>query len=98
MDIGFLNRFEEKIQNELLRICTSRGMLGGVLLATDDVTEDIVDALGIVLNTPLPDADTSPQNPPDNVTSIPAVQLKAQVLVPSALWAIVVVVVNNVLV
>ena len=38
MDIGFLNRFEEKIQNELLRICTSRGMLGGTLLATDDVT------------------------------------------------------------
>ena len=39
MDIGFLNRFEEKIQNELLRICTQRGMLSGTLLATDDVTE-----------------------------------------------------------
>ena len=38
MDLGFLNRFEEKIQNELLRICTSRGMLGGTLLETDDVT------------------------------------------------------------
>ena len=38
MDIGFLNRFEEKIMNELLRICTSRKMLGGTLLATDDVT------------------------------------------------------------
>lgn len=38
MDIGFLNRFEEKIQNELLRICTSYGMLDGVLLATNDLT------------------------------------------------------------
>ncbi len=38
MDLGFLNRFEEKIQNELLRICTSRGMLGGILLETDDIT------------------------------------------------------------
>ena len=38
MDIGFLNRFEEKIQNELLRVCTSRGMLSGTLLATDDIT------------------------------------------------------------
>jgi hypothetical protein len=38
VDLGFLNRFEEKIQNELLRICTSRGMLGGTLLETDDVT------------------------------------------------------------
>ena len=37
MDIGFLNRFEEKIMNELLRICTSRKMLNGTLLATDDV-------------------------------------------------------------
>lgn len=37
MDIGFLNRFEEKMQNELLRICTSHGMLEGVLLSTDDV-------------------------------------------------------------
>ena len=37
MDIGFLNRFEEKIVNELLRICTSRKMLNGTLLATDDV-------------------------------------------------------------
>ena len=39
MDIGFLNRFEEKIQNELLRVCTSRGMLGGTLLATDDISD-----------------------------------------------------------
>ena len=37
MDIGFLNRFEEKIVNELLRICTSRKMLNGTLLATDDI-------------------------------------------------------------
>lgn len=60
MDIGFLNRFEEKIQNELLRICTSRGMLGGVLLATDDVTERwevlapeyVADAVGQIADYP----------------------------------------------
>ena len=60
MDIGFLNRFEEKIQNELLRICTQRGMLGGTLLATDDVTEHwdvlapdyVADAVGQIADYP----------------------------------------------
>ena len=39
MDIGFLNRFEEKILGELLRVCTSHRMLSGTLLATDDISE-----------------------------------------------------------
>lgn len=60
MDIGFLNRFEEKIQAEMLRICTSRGMLGGTLLATDDVTdrwdvlapEYVADAVGQIADYP----------------------------------------------
>ena len=60
MDIGFLNRFEEKIQNELLRVCTSRGMLSGTLLATDDVTghwevlapEYVADAVGQIADYP----------------------------------------------
>ncbi len=60
MDIGFLNRFEEKIQNELLRVCTSRRMLGGTLLATDDVTahwdvlapEYVADAVGQIADYP----------------------------------------------
>ena len=39
MDIGFLNRFEEKILVELLRVCTSHRMLSGTLLATDDISE-----------------------------------------------------------
>ena len=60
MNIEFLNRFEEKIQNELLRICTMRGMLSGVLLATDDVTEHwnvlapeyVADAVGQIAEYP----------------------------------------------
>ena len=60
MDLGFLNRFEEKIQGELLRICTSRGMLSGTLLATDDVTdrwdvlapEYVADAVGQIADYP----------------------------------------------
>ena len=60
MDIGFLNRFEEKIQNELLRLCTSRGMLSGTLLATDDVDdrwnvlapEYVADAVGQIADYP----------------------------------------------
>lgn len=61
MDIGFLNRFEEKIQNELLRICTSHGMLEGVLLATDDINghwdtlapEYVADAVGQIADYPI---------------------------------------------
>ena len=36
MDIQYLIRFEEKMQDDLLRLATTRGMLKGVLLATED--------------------------------------------------------------
>ena len=39
MDIQYLIRFEEMMQNDLLRLCTSRGALKGVLLATEDIDE-----------------------------------------------------------
>ena len=39
MDIEYLNRFESKLQEELLRLCTSYKMLDGVLLETDDINE-----------------------------------------------------------
>ena len=60
VDIGFLNRFEDKIQGELLRICASQGMLDGTLLATDDVTgrwdvlapEYVADAVGQIADYP----------------------------------------------
>lgn len=60
MNIEFLNRFEEKMQNELLRICTMRGMLNGTLLATDDITghwdvlapEYVADAVGQIAEYP----------------------------------------------
>ena len=39
MDIQYLIRFEEKMQDELLRLATSRSMLKGVLLATEDIDE-----------------------------------------------------------
>ena len=35
----FLEEFETKVQNELLRLCTSAGMLNGTLLASDDIDE-----------------------------------------------------------
>lgn len=35
----YLKAFEEKLQNELLKLCTSSKMLDGVLLATDDINE-----------------------------------------------------------
>lgn len=61
MDIGFLNRFEEKIQHELLCICTSRGALNGALLAADDITshwevlapEYVADAVGQIADYPI---------------------------------------------
>ncbi|MBR5841566.1 MAG: hypothetical protein IKY64_02985 [Bacteroidaceae bacterium] len=60
MDIGFLNRFEEKIQGELLRVCTSQRMLSGTLLATDDISgfwdtlapEYVADAVGQIADYP----------------------------------------------
>lgn len=39
MDIQYLIRFEEKMQDDLLRLATSRSMLKGVLLATEDIDE-----------------------------------------------------------
>ncbi len=33
----FLEQFETRVQDELLRLCTSAGMLGGTLLASDDI-------------------------------------------------------------
>ena len=36
-DIEFLNRFEGKVLDELLRLCTMYKMLDGTLLATDDI-------------------------------------------------------------
>lgn len=39
MQQRILARFEEKLQNGLLRLSTSYGMLGGTLLATDDIDE-----------------------------------------------------------
>ena len=37
MDIEYLDSFEKKLQEELLRLCTSYKMLDGVLLQTDDL-------------------------------------------------------------
>ena len=39
MDIQYLVRIEEKMENELLRLCTERGALKGTLLATEDIDE-----------------------------------------------------------
>lgn len=39
MDIQYLTRLEEKMQNELLHLCTQRGALKGVLLSTEDIDE-----------------------------------------------------------
>lgn len=39
MDIEYLNRFENKLEDQLLRLCTSYKMLDGVLLETDDINE-----------------------------------------------------------
>lgn len=37
MDIEYLNRFELKLEEELLALCTSRKMLAGVLLSSEDM-------------------------------------------------------------
>ena len=37
MDKEYLDNFEDKLQDELLRLCTSYNMLDGKLLATDDI-------------------------------------------------------------
>ncbi len=36
-EIEYLNQFEENLQNELLKLCSSLGALKGVLLASDDI-------------------------------------------------------------
>lgn len=36
-DIVFLDRFEDKLTEELLKLCTQYGMLGGTLLSTEDI-------------------------------------------------------------
>ena len=54
MDKEYLDSFEDKLQEELLRLCTSYNMLDGKLLATDDIDnqwnvlapEYMVDAVG----------------------------------------------------
>lgn len=37
MNTEYLNNFEEKLQQELLHLCTNYGMLDGTLLAADDI-------------------------------------------------------------
>lgn len=37
IDTGYLNGFEEKLQNELVKLCTNSGMLEGSILSTDDI-------------------------------------------------------------
>lgn len=37
MNTEYLNNFENSLQEELLRLCTSAGMLGGQLLTSDDI-------------------------------------------------------------
>ncbi|MBQ8672627.1 MAG: hypothetical protein IJ511_01000 [Bacteroides sp.] len=37
MNTDFLNSFENRVQDELLRLCTSCNMLNGQLLATEDI-------------------------------------------------------------
>ena len=39
IDYEYLDKFEAKVQNELLKLCTSYGMLDRVLLATDDIDD-----------------------------------------------------------
>lgn len=39
MDIQYLVKVEEKMENELLRHCTERGALKGVMLETEDISE-----------------------------------------------------------
>ncbi len=37
IDTGYLNDFEEKLQNELVKLCTASRMLEGSILSTDDI-------------------------------------------------------------
>ena len=61
VDIEYLDRFEEKIQNELLKLCTSYGMLDGTLLESEDINEHwkilapeyVADAVGNIQDYPV---------------------------------------------
>ncbi len=39
MDIEYYNNFEQKLEQELLKICTAQGLLDGTLLASDDIDD-----------------------------------------------------------
>ena len=39
MDYDFLHDFETSLQESLLKICTTNGMLSGTLLASDDIDQ-----------------------------------------------------------
>lgn len=38
-DIQYLNQFEINLEEELVKLCTERGMLNNILLATEDIDE-----------------------------------------------------------
>ena len=60
MNTEYLNNFEEKLQQELLHLCTNYGMLDGTLLAADDIDnrwhvlapEYVADAVGQIRDYP----------------------------------------------
>ena len=61
VDIEYLDRFERKLEEDLLRLCTSYKMLDGVLLESDDINEHwnklapeyVADAVGEIANYPV---------------------------------------------
>lgn len=61
MNTEYLNNFEEKLQQELLHLCTNYGMLDGTLLAADDIDnrwhdlapEYVTDAVGQIRDYPV---------------------------------------------
>ena len=61
MNTEYLNNFEEKLQQELLHLCTNYGMLDGTLLAADDIDnrwhdlapEYVADAVGQIRDYPV---------------------------------------------
>ena len=61
MNTEYLNNFEEKLQQELLHLCTNYGMLDSTLLAADDIDnrwhdlapEYVADAVGQIRDYPV---------------------------------------------
>ncbi len=62
MDTAYLDKFELKLEEELLRLCTENKMLDGILLSTDDIDnhwkqtlapEYVADAIREVANYPV---------------------------------------------